>query len=53
MIDNDDDTDSLQADILDKVYGNDSKLDYDPWRKAICDEKKGCPWFFSSSKLRK
>ena len=53
VIDNEDDENSLQADILDKVYGNDSKLDYEPWKKNFCDDKKGCPWFFTSSKLRK
>lgn len=51
MIDNEDDEDSLQADLLDCVFGKYSKLDYKPWSEAITDEKKGA-WLFTSSKLR-
>jgi len=40
--------------LLDVVFGNNSKLDYLPWKDAMCDDKKnkGARWLFSSATLR-
>jgi len=51
VIDDDDEDNSLQAELLDAVYGETgNRLDYKPWEKAICNNAN---WFFSTSKLRK
>lgn len=51
VIDDDDEENSLQAELLDSVYGKaNNRLDYKPWADKICDK---ADWFFSASELRK
>lgn len=53
IIDNDDIDDpdaGLVGTFIDSIFGNESKLNYEPWAEAVC---KTAPWFFESDDLRK
>jgi hypothetical protein len=36
VIENDDEDESLKASFLDDIFGAQSKLEYEPWCKAVC-----------------
>lgn len=50
VIENDDEDDSFKSNYLDIVFGEQSKLDYEAWCKAVCSDKVN--YIFNSRDLR-
>lgn len=50
VIDDEDEDNSLTGQVLDSIYGYDSKVKYEDWSKKIMDKAK---WLFTADALRK